>query len=148
MRVYTRALKRAGLSHAAAVKLNRRLNEPDFEVVTSSLFREVKAKSDTTRYQLRILGEFFNPKQRKTSFQNGYSHAYLKIDNKMVEEAVNDARYKLGGTNWELRWIIEREMTEYVLTGEDAAEAVLNETPDGGGTFGGRDSDDDEEFDE
>lgn len=147
MRVYTRALKRAGLKHDEAVALNRRLNAPDFEAEDIKSLRECKAKSTTTRWQLRILGEFFNPKEKRTAFQNGFSHAYLRRYNeKMETEAVNDAMFKLGGTNWELRRIIEREMTEYVLTSEDAAEAVLNEVPDyTGGTYGGRDSDDDDE---
>jgi len=131
MRVYTRALKRAGLSHDVAVALNRQLNQPDFEPLVSTAYREVKAKAPTTRYQLRIFGEFYNAKQRTTAFEKGYSYAYLKIDEtKMEEEAVNDARYNLGGTNWQLVRIIEREMTEFVLTTEQAAEVVLDEEPE------------------
>jgi len=144
-----REARAAGMTSERASASRRTIFDPELKPIEITTEKLVKAKQKTTRYQVRLLGEFYNPKEKKTKIQEGFSRAYLQIDNeKMDEEAVNDARLKLGGTNWELRRVIEREIIEYILTGEDAAEAVLNETPDGGGTFGGRDSDDDEEFDE
>ena len=121
----------AGLSPERANISRRTMFDPRLKAIIRKSTRVVKAKAPTTRYQLRILGEFHNTKTKATRLQNGFSHAYIRIDNAvMEEEAVNDARFKLGGTNWELRRIIEREMTEFVLTSEEAAEAVLDEEPE------------------
>ena len=149
-RLAYREARAAGVTSERARTRRRTLLSPELEPIASTSVRLVKAKQKTTRFQVRLLGEFYNPKLKQTKIQEGYSRAYLKIDNdKMDEEAVNDARLKLGGTNWELRRVIEREIIEYILTGEDAAEAVLNEVPEyTGGTYGGRDSDDDERFDD
>ncbi len=135
-----REARASGSSSERASALRRTIFDPELEPISSTSSRLVKSKQETTRFQVRLKGDFYNPKEKTTKIETGYSRAYLEIDNeKMDEEAINDARLKLGGTNWELRRVIEREIIEYVLTGEEAAEAVLNEVPDYGG---------DDEFDE
>ena len=111
--------RQAGLAPERANIRRRVMFDPELEEIESTSKRIVKAKQETTRYQLRILGEFYNPKTKDTRIQDGYSRAYLEIDDAVMEaEAVNDARNKLGGTNWELKRIIEREMMQYILEAE------------------------------
>jgi hypothetical protein len=42
--------------------------------------------------------------------------ASLKVDDElMLKQAIDEARARLGGTNWELVRLIEREIIEYRL---------------------------------
>lgn len=80
------------------------------------IIRNVKAMTQTTRFQLRILGLFRNRKTKTTQTVTGWSNAHVVVDNKtMLQEAIREAQSKLGGSNWELIRILDIEITEYHL---------------------------------
>ena len=81
--------------------------------------RHVKAKQDTTVYQLWIKGLFRNIKTKKYAKSEGFSYATSDIRDSMLDEAINEARNKLGGTNWELVELYKKELMNYVITSED-----------------------------
>jgi len=111
--------RKAGLSSEKASASRRTLMSPEAETRESDSQRIVKSKQDTTRFQMRILGEFYNYKIHETKLSQGFSHAYLEIDKKlMTEEAIAEAQSKLGGSNWKLKRLIETELVEYILTSD------------------------------
>lgn len=84
------------------------------ELTEFSSIRRVKTKEPSTHWQIRILGLF--RKQGQTRFSEGFSRAALKInEGEMIKQAVDDARFKLGSTGWELVRIVEVEQMEYKL---------------------------------
>ncbi|MBT9131292.1 MAG: hypothetical protein DDT41_01597 [candidate division WS2 bacterium] len=72
--------------------------------------REVKyiKQLGKQQQQLRILGEFRNDKTKQERIQEGWSNVY-SIPNyaRDLEQAIGDAQYKLGGTNWILVKLLE-----------------------------------------
>ena len=113
------AAREAGLTPRRATAERRALSRIDIQPETvKELYRntikEVKHKKDTTRYQLRLLGRFYNWKTKETKTSQGYSQAYSNIDIKLMHgEAVAEAQSHLGGSNWKLQRVIEQEMMEY-----------------------------------
>ncbi|MBU1148373.1 MAG: hypothetical protein KKD11_08500 [Candidatus Omnitrophica bacterium] len=101
----------------AASASRRALPNPVAEAIETRSVRVIKARQDTTRFQLKILAKFRNEKTKETRFQNGFSFAYLVIDKDiMTGEAVREAQSKLGGSNWLLQRIISRQIIEYKLS--------------------------------
>lgn len=120
-RLAYKQVRRAGLSSKQATRLRRTMFDPELKATETETTRIVRAKQETTRYQLRILGDFYNAKTKQSKISEGYSHAYLEIDDVMMtEEAIAEAQSKLGGTNWKLTRILEHELMEYKLRVERA----------------------------
>ncbi|MAF42978.1 MAG: hypothetical protein CMI54_02240 [Parcubacteria group bacterium] len=116
-RIGYREARKAGLSSERASARRRVIFDPDIEAADFKSTRVIGHKEDTTRFQMRLIGEFYNYKTKKTRIQQGFSHARLTIDKKVFQsEAIADAQAKLGGSNWQLQRIIETEIIEYRLT--------------------------------
>ena len=106
----------AGLTSERALATRRTITDPEKLISDMASKRIVKHKAETTRFQMRILGKFHNYKTGDTAIKQGFSHAYTTINKKEMEaEAVAEAQSKLGGSNWKLQKILEREIIEYEL---------------------------------
>jgi len=135
-RLSYREARKAGLTSSRASGERRTLISPERRTKESESVREVKSKQETTRYQMRILALFWNFKTKESQFSQGFSHAYLTIDiDMMQEEAVSEAQSRLGGSNWKLQRIAEREIMEYRLRADDDGD------DDNGGDNGDDDGD-------
>ena len=76
--------------------------------------KEVKHKEPSTHWQIRIAGLF--RRRKVTKIAEGFSPADYKINrDRMIDQAVNDARFKLGSTGWELVRLLEVEEMQYRL---------------------------------
>lgn len=76
--------------------------------------KEVKYKEPSTHWQIRIVGLF--RRRNITRIAEGFSPADVKINREtMIDQAINDARFKLGSTGWELVRLLEVEEMQYRL---------------------------------
>jgi len=111
-----REARHAGLAPEAAREVRPKIYDTARRTMERETTRIVKHKQETTRYQLRILGEFFNSRTNELKFSQGFSRAYLEYNEKeQLEEAIAEAQSRLGGSNWSLRRLIEKEIIEYQL---------------------------------
>ena len=114
--------RQAGMSPERASSARRTILNPKRVTDVRRSTREVKHLQDTTRFQTRILGEFYHAKRKETRIQEGFSHAYLTPKDHVehhasqTEEAIADAIIKLGGTGWELVRLIEHEVIKYKIS--------------------------------
>lgn len=84
------------------------------EVRESKSLKTVKHKEPSTHWQIRIVGLF--RRRSVTKIAEGFSRADYKINRAvMIDQAINDARYKLGSTGWELVRLLEVEEMQYRL---------------------------------
>ena len=113
-------LREAGVKPEASRQYRRQFTAPPEvqKVRFRSSKRYVKAKFDTTRYQLRLVADYEETKTGQVAYAvESYSMAHLEVViEEMIEEAINEARRHLGGTNWELIRIIEQGIMEYILS--------------------------------
>lgn len=76
--------------------------------------KDVKHKEPSTHWQIRIVGLF--RRRNVTRIAEGFSPADYKINrDRMIDQAINDARFKLGSTGWELVRLLEVEEMQYRL---------------------------------
>ena len=116
--------RQAGLNPARANISRRTILDPEKLTQELKSLREVKHKAESTRYQMRILGDFYNAKQKKTKLQEGFSHAYIEVYTDMLHEAISEAQSKLGGSGWVLTRLIEKEIIEYKITNQAGTSAL------------------------
>jgi len=124
-RIGYRQARAAGLSPERANISRRTIFNPELETSERASIREVKHKGESTRYQTRILGEFYHAKRKENRIQEGFSHAYLELDEALqTQEAIAEAQSKLGSTGWELIRLIEHEIIEYKITSKEGTSEV------------------------
>lgn len=112
-----RAAVDAGISPEGARARRRTISNPDLPVVEIQTLKRVKFRQPQTRWQLRILAEFWNPDLDERRIMEGYSRAYRKYnEGQQMKEAIDNARGRLHGTNWLLVRLIEHEVMEYQLS--------------------------------
>lgn len=118
-RIGYREARRAGLAPDKATGARRTLFAPDLETHFTKKTRRVQFKETTTRFQVRILGDFYNLKLKKSAISEGFSWAYPRLNKKrMTGEAIAEAQSRLGGTDWILQRLIELEVMEYKLVAQ------------------------------
>ena len=121
-RLSYRELIKGGLSPEDASARRRVITDPSRPAPVIRGSRTVHhphSKTATSRFQLRILGKFYNPKIKVTAFKQGFSFAYQDVDYEVMEpEAVREAQSRLGSSNWILQQILEREIITYTLAAQ------------------------------
>lgn len=112
--------RESGMSSKQADFYRRKILNPDLTETVKNVTRKVKARYSQGVNQYFIFGEFRNAKTKEKRFAYGFTKTYKskrKNKNKLITEAVQNARGKLGGTNWELIRIIEQGWQVYELQG-------------------------------
>jgi len=135
-------IRESGLSPVEANKY-RRIGLSDKTYIHNSARDVAHTKINKQMYQLKMLAEFENLKSHESKIIECFSKAHAKINKKslinminniadyfteieetedgeeyssettLINEAVRDGQSKLGGSNWQLKRIIDIETIEY-----------------------------------
>ena len=120
-RLSYRKMVESGVAPEQASRYRRTYSNPKREITTKDSQRFVKFRGHATRYQMRLVADYWNTKTGEFVYMfESFSHAYLERDEDILfQDAINNARGQLGESNWELYKEWEREIIEYILSGED-----------------------------
>src|SRR3972149_786714 len=137
-------IRESGLTPGEAEKYRRiGLSEKTYHHFTQRVVAHTKLNK--TMYQLKMLAEFYNPKTKENRIITCFSmaHSEINIDSftdflntgieqilddmseadaaeydsnqELIGEAIRDGQSKLGGSNWELKRIIDVEVIIYKI---------------------------------
>lgn len=107
-----------GASPAMAEKHRRTFFDPYRESIKKNETRHVREDNmarGEVKHQYRLVGNYINEKLGELRYGvETFSWAYPERDyDKQIKEAIDQARFILGGTNWELIEILEENWITY-----------------------------------
>jgi len=115
-RIAYQKIRESGVSATAAGKYRRIALSPETYQHFST--RHVKhTRLEVTMRQLKMLAEFENKKQKQTAIIECFSYGHKRIRDQqtLIDEAIRDGQSKLGGSNWQLKRIIDLEIIKYQI---------------------------------
>lgn len=122
-RLASEYLRQHGATPAQVGKLRRAALNPEAKPLTKNIVRKIKSHYAQGFFQYYIYGEFHEPvygsRFPNVMYQYGFSSSYRRkvpVTERLIKKCVENARGKLGGTNWQLIKILEQGWQVYELT--------------------------------
>ena len=108
-------MRREGATPSMAGAFRRTHTDPAVPVQEREIVRIIEHKQETTRWQLKLVADYYNIKtDERRNYIESYSFAHTDKDIKRdLEEAINEARSRLGDSNWQLTKKHEQSYMEY-----------------------------------